>query len=284
MKPPPFDLAAPATLAEATALLARGDARVIAGGQSLLQDLRWRRVRPALLVDVAGIDELAGITGDGATVRIGARVRHRDVERPRSTVPGPLGALLAETAGWIAHPPVRARGTLVGSLAWGHPAAEWCALAAGLDGRVELASTTGRREERVADLLLGPGRTSCAPSEMISALLLPRLPEGTRTAVAESRRTHASFAHVAVTAALLPDGRPRLGLAGAGPTARRAHAAEAAFTATGNPAAAGDAAAADDADPREHPHATPDYTRHVVGVLVRRALTAVSGASEEDAA
>ena len=282
MKPPPFDWAAPTSVDDAVSLLADGEGRVIAGGQSLLQDLRWRRLAPARLVDVAGIDELAGVTADDEVVRIGARVRHRDVELA-SPVPGPLGALMTEVAGWIAHPPVRTRGTVVGTLAWGHHAAEWCALAAGLGGRVELASAGGDRTLGVDEFLLGPNRTACRPDELVRALVLPRLPAGTRVGVAESRRTHASYAHVAVVAAVLPDGSCRLGLAGAGPTARRAHAGEETLRLTGDPSRAGAAAAADDAAPLDHPHAAPDYTRHVVDVLVRRVLTGLLDASGEEA-
>ncbi len=273
MKPAPFEYLAPTTVDEALEALTTPGARVIAGGQSLLQDLRWRRTSASVLVDVGGIDELTGVdeTGGatGETVRIGARVRHVDLER--GAVGGPLGELLAATARWIAHPPVRSRGTLVGSLCFAHPASEWCALAAGLDASVELASVRGRRTVPVAEFLRGPHETAAAPDELATAVVLPLLPDGTRVGVVESRRTHASYAHVAATAAVLPDGSARLGLAGAAPTGIRAHAAEAALARGEDPGAA---AAERDADPREHPHAPVAYTRHVAGVLVRRALTA----------
>ena len=281
MKPAPFEYVAPTTLDEALQALTTPGARVIAGGQSLLQDLRWRRVSASVLVDVAGLEELAGIhdgagepTGkdhDGTTVRVGARVRHVDLEA--GAVGGPLGTLLAATARWIAHPPVRSRGTMVGSLCFAHPASEWCALAAGLGASVELASVRGRRTVAVADFLRGPHETAAAPDELATAVLLPRLPEGARVGVVESRRTHASYAHVAVTAAVLPDGSARLGLAGAAPTGRRAHAAEAALARGEDP---GSAAADGDADPREHPHASIAYTRHATGVLVRRVLAGLT--------
>jgi aerobic carbon-monoxide dehydrogenase medium subunit len=288
VKPPPFDYAAPTSVAGAVQLLheAAGAAKVLAGGQSLLQDLRWRRLAPALLVDIGGVEELAGITvrdgPDGAEVRIGARVRHRDLEDP-GAVPGPLGALLARAAAHIAHPPVRTRGTVVGSLAWAHPAAEWCALAAGLRGRVELASATGRRELPVAELLLGPGRTACARDELITALVLPLLPAGTRVGFTEQRRTHASFAQVAVGVAVRFAGGRVAGadvaLAGAGPTGLRSAAAEAVLLDT--PAAPADlaraaTAAASDCNPPDEPHAGARYRRHLVEVLVRRTLEEAS--------
>lgn len=121
----------------------------------------------------------------------------------------------------------------------------------------------------VADFLRGPHETAAAPDELATAVLLPRLPEGTRVGVVTSRRTRASYAHVAATAALLPDGSARLGLAGAAPTGIQAHAAEAALARGEDPGAA---AAEHDADPREHPHASVAYTRHAAGVLVRRVL------------
>ncbi|MDD7968686.1 FAD binding domain-containing protein [Actinomycetospora lemnae] len=274
MKPPPFDLVQPGTLVEAlVALDAEPDAAVLAGGQSLLQDLRWRRFAPPLVVDVGGVAELRGVTVDDDTVRLGALVRHVDLER--GAVPGPLGTLLAETAGWIAHPPIRSRGTFAGSLAWAHPAAEWTAVAAALDAQVELASRAGYRTLPAAEFLHGPGATARRPGELIIAVTLPVLGEGTATGVAEHRRTHASFAHVAVVAAVDTEGdevvRAHLGVAGAAPTARRAHAAEEALLDGGGPAAAADAVG-EDIDPVEHPHADVDYTRHVAAVLVRRVL------------
>jgi carbon-monoxide dehydrogenase medium subunit len=278
VKPAPFDWTAPRTVDEAVAALTTPGARVIAGGQSLLQDLRWRRVSASVLVDVAGIDELAGVRDDGETVRVGARVRHVDLER--GVVGGPLGALLAATARWIAHPPVRSRGTMLGSLCFAHPASEWCALAAGLGASVELASTRGRRTVTAAEFLRGPHETAAAPDELATAVLLPRLPDGTRVGVVESRRTHASYAHVAATAAVLPDGSARLGLAGSAPTGIRAHAAEAALARGEDPGAA---AADGDADPREHPHASIAYTRHATAVLVRRVLAGLADQAAEEA-
>jgi carbon-monoxide dehydrogenase medium subunit len=281
VKPPPFDYVAPATLAEALGALrdAGGSARVLAGGQSLLQDLRWRRLAPALLVDIGGIDELAGITAEDGDVRIGARVRHRDLEDPRA-VPGPLGELLARAAAHVAHPPVRSRGTVVGSLAWANPASEWCAVAAGLRGRVELASAGGRRSLPVAEFLTGPGETACRPDELVTALVLPRLPDGTRVGFTELRRTHASFAQVAVAVAVqrgegVITGAD-IGLAGAARTAVRAGgAADAVVGTPGGPddlVRAAATAAREDADPVAEPHAGVRYRRHLVEVLVRRTL------------
>ncbi len=282
MKPAPFEYTAPTGLDEALEALTTPGARVIAGGQSLLQDLRRRRTSASLLVDVAGIDELAGVHDeaggngfDGGAVRVGARVRHVDLEA--GAVGGPLGALLAATARWIAHPPVRSRGTMVGSLCFAHPASEWCALAAGLGATVELASIRGRRTLAVAEFLRGPHETAAAADELVTAVLLPRLPDGTRIGVVESRRTHASYAHVAATAAVLPDGSARIGLAGAAPTGIRAHAAEAARARGEDP---GVAAADGDADPREHPHASVAYTRHATGVLVRRVLAGLTDTTD----
>lgn len=280
MKPAPFDYVAPRSVIDAVAALreAGGTAKVLAGGQSLLQDLRWRRATPSLVVDIAGVRELTGVTVVGDTVRIGALVRHVDLET--GAVPGPLGALLAATARYIAHPPVRSRGTMVGSLAWAHPAAEWCALATGLGANVTLAGPSGTRELSIADLFLGPGRTACAPDELMTAVTLPLLGEQALVDVLEHRRTHASFAQLVVTVALHPDNgvlaAADIGLGNAAQRPRRAHAAAATLVGTpGNLsdlARAAAVAARDDADPLDEPHASVAYKRQLVEVLVRRAL------------
>jgi carbon-monoxide dehydrogenase medium subunit len=286
VKPPPFGYLAPTTVDDAVAALhdAAGTGKVLAGGQSLLQDLRWCRVHPTVLVDIGGIDELAGISVTAEEVRIGARVRHRDLEHPEA-VPGPLGTLLARAASHVAHPPVRSRGTIVGSLAWAHPASEWCGIAAGLGGRVELASMRGRRTVPVAEFLVGPGRTTCDADELVTALLLPRLPDSVRVAFREQRRTHASFAQVAVAVAVEKDDdgtvtRADIGLSGAAPTAVRAETAGVELCGTcGGPddrAHAAAVAARDDADPVAEPHAGVAYRRNLVDVLLRRVLEEVA--------
>jgi carbon-monoxide dehydrogenase medium subunit len=294
VKPAPFDYVAPTELAEAvTALAERPEtARVLAGGQSLVLEMHYRRERPALLVDINNVRALDTITADGAALRVGALARHRAFETP-SVAPGALGRLLSRVSPLIAHPPVRARGTMVGSLAWGHPASEWCATATALDAGIELTGPAGSRTVAASEFFLGPFRTARRPDEILTSVRLPLLPEPVAEADAvgvgfiEQHRTHASFAQVAVVAVLtLRDGvisDARLGLAGAADRALRAHDAEAHLLGREpEPSVFARAAelAAVAAGPLPEPHAGAEYKRHAVGVLVRRALAQAREDSE----
>jgi aerobic carbon-monoxide dehydrogenase medium subunit len=281
VKPAPFDYLAAASTQEAVEALARtdGDARVLAGGQSLVLEMHYRRSRPGLVVDINRVPGLDRLDVDGASLRVGPLVRHRAFESSRAA-PGPLGRLLSQTARHIAHPPIRALGTLAGSVAWAHPAAEWCTVATALDAEVELRSTTGTRSVGAADYFHGPHSTARRPDELVTAVRVPLLPDEAGVGFAEHRRTQASFAQVAVVAGLtLRDGEVGgvwLGLANAADTPVRARAAERSLLGTrAGPAAfdrAGRIAADQDADPRPEPHADVEYRRHVVAVLVGRAL------------
>jgi carbon-monoxide dehydrogenase medium subunit len=279
VKPPPFSYRAVSSAAEAVDVLAQegGDAAVLAGGQSLLIDLRYRRAHPLLVLDINRVSSLAAVQADARAVSIGALVRHRELESP--AIADPLGGLLARAARHVAHPPVRTRGTLAGSVAWAHPAAEWCALAVGLAGTVETASASGIRRIAAAEWFTGRHRTARRPDELVTAIWLPLLGAGTGVGFAEHRRTHGSFALAAVAAAVrVSDGRvewARIGLANAAEIPLRAERAE--LTLTGNPVSAelldaAAAAAAAEADPVPEPYCPPDYRRAVLRVLVRRSL------------
>jgi carbon-monoxide dehydrogenase medium subunit len=291
VKPPPFGYQPATSVAEAVDVLAAegNDAAVLAGGQSLLIDLRYRRVRPRLLLDINRVAGLAGVEGDETAVRIGALVRHRQLER--LPLADPLAVLLARAARHVAHPPVRTRGTLAGSVAWAHPAAEWCAITAGLAGTVETASTAGTRLVPAADWFTGRHRTSRRPDELVTAVWLPRLGPGAGVGFAEHRRTHGSFALAAAAAVVRVSGGrvswARIGLANAGETPLRAVPAERVLT--GQPVSAGLLAAAAeraaaDAQPVPEPYCEPDYRRQVLRVLVRRSLEQAVGHSLEQAA
>lgn len=279
MKPPPFAYRQASSVAEAAAVLAESgdEAAVLAGGQSLLIELCYRRLHPRLVLDINPARELEGITAEEGWARIGALVRHRELERP--ALADPVGRLLGLAARYVAHPPVRARGTLAGSVAWAHPAAEWCAVTAGLDGSVEVASTAGRRTVPASQWFAGPHRTIRRPDEVVTAVRLPLLGDGTGVGFAEHRRTHASFAMAAVmTAVRITRGRvdwARIGLAGAAEVPVRALAAEqllAGQELTGPLLAAAGAAAATEADPVPEPHCSPQYRRQVLDVLTQRSL------------
>ncbi|WP_433290407.1 FAD binding domain-containing protein [Pseudonocardia sp. CA-142604] len=287
MKPAPFDYVAPTALPDAVAALAERPetARVLAGGQSLVLEMHYRRERPALLVDINNVRSLDAITVDGDVLRVGALARHRAFETP-SVAPGALGRLLSRVSPFIAHPPVRARGTMVGSLAWANPASEWCATAVALDAAIELTGPGGTRRVVAGDYFLGPFRTARQPDEILTSVRLPLLPGPVGEAdvvgvgFCEQHRTHASFAQVAVVAVLaLRRGvitGARLGLAGAADRPMRAHDAERHLV--GQEAEPGAFARAAEltvaaAAPLPEPHAGVEYKRNAIGVLVRRALT-----------
>ncbi len=203
MKPPPLDYVAPTTVADAVTALAQPGAVVLAGGQSLLLELGYRQRRPRLLVDVNGVDGLDGFDDAVDGLHIGALVRHRRVERVEGG--SPVRRLLTTIAPWVAHPPVRNRGTFCGSLAWAHPAAEWNAVALAFDAEITVRSTLGPRTLQAQDWYLGGQRTLRTDDELVTEVRLAPSPPGTGPGFAEHRRTHASFAAVAVVAALTLD-------------------------------------------------------------------------------
>ncbi|WP_250009309.1 xanthine dehydrogenase family protein subunit M [Actinoplanes sp. M2I2] len=278
MKPAPFSYVVARSADDVVAALADGRTDVLAGGQSLVLEMNYRARRPARLVDINRVPGFDRLEPDGDVLRVGPLVRHRAFEG--DTVPGPLGTLLRRVVHHIAHPPIRARGTLLGSLAYAHPAAEWPAVVTALGADLELTGRDGHRTVSAADFFRGPFDTARRAGELLTELRVPLLPPGTRVGFAEHRRTHASFAQLAVIAAVtLTQGRvsaARIGLVNAADRPVRAHGAEAALLnrPLDDPAIteAGRVAAEQDADPRPQPHADLGYQRHAVAVLTRRAL------------
>lgn len=278
MKPAPFNYIAASSADDVVAALADGRTHVLAGGQSLVLEMNYRARRPARLVDINRVPGFDRLGLEGGMLRVGPLVRHRAFEG--DTVAGPLGGLLRRVVHYIAHPPIRARGTMLGSLAYAHPAAEWPAVATALGAEFDLTGPDGIRTISAVDFFQGPFTTARRADELLTELRLPVLPPGTRTGFAEHRRTHASFAQLAVIAAVtITDGlvsSARIGLVNAADRPVRARSAEA--TLLGRPldsaalADAGRAAAEQDADPRPQPYADLDYQRHTVAVLTRRAL------------
>lgn len=284
MKPAPFEYLRADTQDRVVACLAAAPdgTRVLAGGQSLVLEMNHRSARPSRLVDlnsVAGFDvlEVVRIPDGSPWLRVGPLARHRAFEKPVEA--GALGRLLARTVRFIAHPPVRARGTMIGSLAYAHPTAEWPMLAVTLDAELEMAHAHGSRTLPAADFFTGPFSTARRPEELLTEVRWPLLGPGTGVAFLEHRRTAASFAQLAVAATLaVRDGTVadvRLGLAGAADRPVRAHGAESLLRgrrATPEAFADAAAAAAGEADPPPEPHASSGHRRHVADVLVRRAL------------
>lgn len=281
MKPPVFDYATPATLAEATALLAQhdGEAKVLSGGQSLVPLLNMRLARPAVLVDLAHIPDLDYVRADGDAFVIGAMTRQRTVElAPQIRAQHPLlhaGMLL------IAHPQNRNQGTVGGSLAHADPAAELPALALALDATLDATGPNGARTIAAADFFLTYLTTCLEPAEILTAVRFPTLPTRTGWSILEVARRHGDFGLAGVVAivGLAPDGTiasARLVLFGVGATPIRAAAAEAMLTGReADPrlfAEVGATAAADLEEPLTDVHATAEYRRDLARVLTGRAL------------
>lgn len=197
MKPPPFEYHAPESVEEALALLAEhGDeAKVLAGGQSLVPLLNFRLIRPARLVDLNRVAGLAYLNGG----RMGAMTRMRTVER-ESEVP-----LLRKAARFVGHAQIRNRGTVGGSCAHADPAAELpCALLA-LEARFRLRSARGERIVPAGEFFLGTFTTALGPDELLVEIEVPPLRPGTRTAFVEYARVHGDFAQAGVAAVVGPD-------------------------------------------------------------------------------
>ena len=210
MKAAPFDYARPATVPEAIALLAEtgDDAKVLAGGQSLVPVLAMRLGRPALLVDINAVAGLDALSLSGDALHVGATVRQRQLER------GPLSAavpLLGMALPWIGHRELRSRGTVCGSLAHADPAAELPAVAACLNATLEIAGPRGRRTVNAQDFCTGPMTTVLAPDELLLAARFPIARPGEGFAFAELSRRHGDYAltGVAVHVTLTPSGTPR---------------------------------------------------------------------------
>jgi carbon-monoxide dehydrogenase medium subunit len=271
VKPPPFAYFAPTSVQEATELLAEhgDDAKVLAGGQSLIPLLSLRLARPTVLVDLNGIDELSFIDANGSTT-IGAMTRHRTVERSEviaRTVP-----LLAAAVPYIGHAAIRTRGTVGGSLSHADPAAELPAVALALDATfVARSAKGGEREIAAADFFAGYFTTALEPDEVLTSIRFPNAAPGTGVSVQEMARRHGDFAMVAAAVSVAP-GDARIALINVGDRPVRAAEAEAAL----NGGASVDdvvALATRDLSPVSDLHATAGYRRSVAAVMLRRALT-----------
>lgn len=283
MKPAAFDYRRPGDLPEALAILADGgdDARVIAGGQSLVPMMNMRVVSPAIVVDINRMTGLAGIEVQDDLLRIGAQVRHNQVLRdPRVARDWPL---LPEAIRHVAHPAIRNRGTPCGSVAHNDPSAEAPTILAAYDGSVLLASASGTREVAIADFSRGPLITDLAEDEMVVELRYRRPPPGTVSAFVEFAKRLGDFAMAGAAVRLqILDGvcrDARLIVLGMGNGPFRAHATEAvllgqSLTPEAAPAvlaAAAEAARAEVA-PEGDVLVSAGYRRHLAGVLTRRAL------------
>jgi aerobic carbon-monoxide dehydrogenase medium subunit len=270
VKPAPFAYAKARTLKEAVALLGkhRGDARLLAGGQSLIASLNMRLSAPDLLVDINGIKGLDGIAKKGKFVEIGALARHSQVER--SKVIAQYAPLIARAMPHIGHPAIRNRGTFGGSIAFADPAAELPACLVAMGGEVEIAGARGKRKVKAEAFFNGLFETALRPREVLTAVRVPAADKNTRVGFAELARRHGDYAMVGLAATARVDGKAlkdvRLAFFGVGDKPVRATNAEAAL-------AKGDvegAVAALDLEPQDDVQASGAVKRHLAGVLLRR--------------
>ena len=269
MKPAPFAYKKVRSLAEAVALLGEyKDARLLAGGQSLIATLNMRLSAPSLLIDINGIGGLDGISHKAGTIEIGALTRHAAAER--SDVIAKHAPLLARALPHIGHTAIRNRGTLGGSIAFADPAAELPACLLALDGEVDVTGPKGKRTVKAGDFFKGLFETALGPQDVLTAIRVPAAAKDTRVGFAELARRHGDYAIVGLAACARADGKGladvRLAFFGVGATAMRAKKAEAAL-------AGGDvdaAVAALDLDPPDDLQATGAVKKHLAGVLLRR--------------
>ena len=200
MKPASFAYAKARSADHAIELLAGadGDAHVLAGGQSLLAGLNMRLSAPALLVDINGIEELCDISLENGEVRIGALVRHAEAER--SPVIAQHAPLFAMALPQIAHPAIRNRGTIGGSIAFADPAAELPACLLALDGAVDIAGPGGRRTIKAGDFFEDLYQTALGEQDILTGVRIPMASGETRTGFAELARRHGDYAMVGLAA------------------------------------------------------------------------------------
>jgi carbon-monoxide dehydrogenase medium subunit len=280
MKPAAFAYHRVDTPSEALARLVElgEDAKVLAGGQSLVPMMNFRLVRPSALVDITRVGELRGMRRSGGALRIRTLTTHAEVEHAGDELHGGY-EILRRAATWVGHLPIRSRGTFGGSLAHADPAAEWCMLALALDATIEVAGSRGEREVPAEDFLLGFFSTALEPGELLTAVRFPA--PCPRAAIHEFARRRGDFAVVAAVVALPPDGPPRVVIGGVDAVPVRARAAERIVADGGlDPACFADAAqaAAAEIEPGSDLHASAGHRRRLTAVLVGRALaSAVAG-------
>jgi carbon-monoxide dehydrogenase medium subunit len=278
LKLPRFEYAAPATLVEAIALLAQGNAKALAGGQSLIPTMAFRLAAPAVLVDLGKIPGLDKIQIDANSVRLGARVRWRDIERDsrlKSVHP-----LLVAAIAQVAHYQIRNRGTVGGSLAHADPAAEMPGIAVTCDAEISISGSKGKRLVPAGTFFTGPLSTVLADDELITEVRLPAWPASRRWGFEELARRRGDFAIAGVAAFYDVDGdgkaiNAHIGVIGACARPHRIAQAEAALNGRLVDEAAIQAAAraAEKAvEPPEDLHASAAYRRSLVGTLLERAL------------
>jgi len=282
--PAPFEYQAPSTVDEAVRALheAGEDAKVLAGGQSLMPVLRLRLAAPATVIDLGRITELAGVRDDGDAIVIGAMTTHHDVIN--DALVGEHAALFARTAATVADPQIRHRGTFGGSLAHADPAGDLGAAAVAMDAEFVVAGMDGRRTVPAGDFFVDFFTTALGEGELLVEVRVPKH-TGWGAHYEKFNRTAQAWSIVAVAAAVRVDGgkiaEAKVALTNMGPTPLRATAVEQALIgsdASDGAIRAAAAHAADGSAPPSDANGDADYRKHLAGVLTRRAVTAAVGA------
>jgi CO/xanthine dehydrogenase FAD-binding subunit len=281
MKPPIFDYVAAISIDTAIAALAEagGEAKILAGGQSLVPMLNFRLLRPSVLIDINRIAGLSFVEEAPQHIRIGALTRHHQLET--SPVIARHLPVVSCAMTHVAHLAIRNRGTIGGSLSHADPAAELPMLAVLLDAELHIASSSGKRTVAAREFFIDALTVDLGVDDLVTEIVLPKLPPNTGWAFEEVARRHGDFALAAVAVTLTAgDGvvtQARIALTGVGPTPLRATEAETLLVGhtvdrllTGRAIEAVRAAIAPETDL----HASSDYRRHLAGVLLGRALAA----------
>lgn len=291
MKPAPFDYVRPRDLAEALSILAEagGEAKILAGGQSLVPLLNFRMLRPSILVDINGLSELSEFREHDAGLRLGALTRHHTVET--SPLVQARFPVLAEAMTHVAHLAIRNRGTIGGSLAHADPAAELPMMAMLLDAGIHTRSATEHRVRPAQDFFLGPLTTALQEDELVTEVVLPALPERAGWAFSEFAQRSGDFAIAAAAAIMaLQNGRiaeVRLALMGVDETPVRLRDIEAELAGEAprdDTIAAAAKRARDAVNPNSDLKASAEYRLHLVEVLTKRTLTTAARRATGDPA
>ena len=268
MIPAPFEYVRAATVDDALAALSEhgDDAKLIAGGHSLLPLMKLRLATPAVLVDIGRIAELSYIREDGDEIAVGGLTRHHDVEH--SPLLQSDCGLLAHVASFVGDPQVRHRGTIGGSLAHGDPASDLPAAVLALGGSLVLRGPGGDRVVAAGDFFEGFLETALAPDEILAEVRVPKMP-GAGFSYQKFVKRAQDWAIVG--AAVVRNGHTGIALVNMGSTPLRAGAVESALASGASPAEAA-AHADEDTSPSSDLNASEDYRRHLARVLVRRGL------------
>ncbi len=282
MYPAQFEYHTPSTLQEAISLLSRlkDDAKLLAGGHSLIPMMKLRLAKPAHLIDLRKVPGLSGIREEAGAIVIGALTTHYQLES--STLLRQKCPLLPETAGQIGDPQVRNLGTIGGSLAHADPAADYPAAVIALGAELLVESPKGKRTIKVDDFFKGLLTTALQPNEILVEIRIPSSPAGTGTSYMKFPHPASRFAVVGVAAALTVDGKGAcskvgVGITGAGSKAVRAKGVETALTGKTPDAATIEAAAeraAEGVDVQADLQGSVEYKTHLLKVYCRRALEA----------